>query len=294
MLTNTDGPVLVAVESASNVGAALAFAEQEALRTDGSLLLLHVINLSAFTPSESYPWRAFQGVAQDMLAGLAGEVEERVGGRVPVRCEVAYGPVVRTIVDRSTTSRLVVLQGEDRGRLERLVTGQVRNGVAARAQAPVVCVPPAWSPGAAGEELVVAGVDDPEPDPGLVCSALARAAERGCRTRFVHAWWFTEPLDDTMFTRATAREWSLQMQDRLRRNVERVATVPDTPGLEVQVVHRRPADALVAQSRHATLLVLGRRDPRLPFGSHLGPVVRSVLRGAECPVMVVEGEPDSR
>jgi hypothetical protein len=34
--------------------------------------------------------------------------------------------------------------------------------------------------------------------------------------------------------------------------------------------------------------VVARRDPLVPFGSHLGPIVRQVLREAECPVMVVE------
>jgi hypothetical protein len=45
---------------------------------------------------------------------------------------------------------------------------------------------------------------------------------------------------------------------------------------------------LIDASAGSCLLVLGRRDPMMPFGSHLGPVVRHVLRGSECPVMVVE------
>jgi hypothetical protein len=44
----------------------------------------------------------------------------------------------------------------------------------------------------------------------------------------------------------------------------------------------------VDASAASSLLVVARRDPLMPFGSHLGPVVRQVLREAECPVMVVE------
>ena len=40
----------------------------------------------------------------------------------------------------------------------------------------------------------------------------------------------------------------------------------------------RAAEVLVDASAASSLLVLARRDPRLPFGSHLGPVVRQGLR----------------
>ena len=50
----------------------------------------------------------------------------------------------------------------------------------------------------------------------------------------------------------------------------------------------RPEEVLLDAAAASSLLVLARRDPRLPFGSHLGPVVRHVLERAGCPVMVVE------
>ena len=50
----------------------------------------------------------------------------------------------------------------------------------------------------------------------------------------------------------------------------------------------RAGEVLVDASAGSSLLVVARRDPLLPFGSHLGPVVRQVLQHAACPVMVVE------
>ena len=50
----------------------------------------------------------------------------------------------------------------------------------------------------------------------------------------------------------------------------------------------RAADVLLDLSIRSAMLVIARRDPHVPFGSHLGPVVREVLRDAHCPVMVVE------
>lgn len=59
-------------------------------------------------------------------------------------------------------------------------------------------------------------------------------------------------------------------------------------GVDVQVLHGWPAENLLEAARTSDLLVLGRHDPRVPFGSHLGPVVRAVIREAPCPVMLVD------
>jgi nucleotide-binding universal stress UspA family protein len=56
--------------------------------------------------------------------------------------------------------------------------------------------------------------------------------------------------------------------------------------VEVHVRRARPAEALIAASRDADLLVLGRHATTAPAGSHLGPVARSVVREACCPVLL--------
>jgi nucleotide-binding universal stress UspA family protein len=286
-------PVLIAVESAENAGAALEFGEREAARLQCGLSLLHALNTTVYSGSDTYVFEDLVGPAEEMLRTLAKRAEERLGGSVPVTWEVARGPAVRTVVERSADSRIVVVQGAEKGRLERLVTGQVRNGIAARAHAPVVCVPAGWTPRSDRRGPVVVGVDDPQPDPRLLRLALACAAERDVPLRVFHAWWFVEPLDDTAFTSFQAQRWCLQMEHTLRTAVDRlveddgdVLATPDA--IDVRAVHERPADGLVEQSRDAELLVVGRRDPQLPLRSHLGPVVRAVLQRAECPVMVVE------
>lgn len=57
---------------------------------------------------------------------------------------------------------------------------------------------------------------------------------------------------------------------------------------EVVISPGRPADVLVEQSHQVRRLVVGRHEPTLPFGSHLGPVTRGVLNHAVCPVVVVD------
>ena len=56
-------------------------------------------------------------------------------------------------------------------------------------------------------------------------------------------------------------------------------------------VHGRAPDVLVDESERARLLVVGRHDPVLPLGSHLGPITRTVLDHAACPVLVVDPRP---
>jgi len=60
----------------------------------------------------------------------------------------------------------------------------------------------------------------------------------------------------------------------------------DVP-VSIETQHGRPADSLVVASRTSVLVVVGRHDPLVPMGSHLGPVARTVLRAAECPVLLV-------
>ena len=64
----------------------------------------------------------------------------------------------------------------------------------------------------------------------------------------------------------------------------------DVP-LELDARHTDATDALVEASRTSHLLVLGRHDPAIPIGSHLGPVARAVLRDAACPVLLADPRP---
>ena len=61
--------------------------------------------------------------------------------------------------------------------------------------------------------------------------------------------------------------------------------------MQIEARHAYAADALIEASRETTLLVIGRHDPLVPIGSHLGPIARAVLREAECPVLLVDPRP---
>jgi nucleotide-binding universal stress UspA family protein len=294
MSISHQSPVVLAVDEGPAATAALDFAINEARRAQTELHLLHVVHAHPTNTQELMVGREFTGPAERMLAELAKQAEDRTTGDLVVTTEVARGPVVGTIVARSHDARMVVLQGEETGRLVRIVTGQVRNGVASRATVPVVCVPPGWTAPDEHAESIVVGIDDPYHAEGMIRAALDATAGRGCPIRFLNTWWFSEPYDDVVFTRRRIREWTEDTEHALGRIVEKVTPEYGDLQTEVEARHERPADALVEESSRASLLVIGRRDPRLPLGSHIGPVARAVLRRSVCPVMVVESASEDR
>lgn len=58
-----------------------------------------------------------------------------------------------------------------------------------------------------------------------------------------------------------------------------------TVDMRIDVRYERPADGIVAASRHSDLVVVGRRGSHGLV--HLGSVVRAVVHGSRCPVMVL-------
>ncbi len=77
-------------------------------------------------------------------------------------------------------------------------------------------------------------------------------------------------------------------REELIRDAQIPVSVCERVPCTFEVRWGRPEEVLLDAAAASSLLVLARRDPRLPFGSHLGPVVRHVLERAGCPVMVVE------
>jgi nucleotide-binding universal stress UspA family protein len=55
---------------------------------------------------------------------------------------------------------------------------------------------------------------------------------------------------------------------------------------DVRVHRGRASEWVLAEAEAAELLVVGRHDPLVPVGSHIGPVARAILREATCPVLL--------
>lgn len=280
-------PVVVAVDSADDFDAALRFGAAEAATQGCGLHLVHAYHVLPTGPE--MPLLEFEVVDDLATANLRAAVEHATNvlhGQVPVTSRLIRGPIVQSIVDASADARLIVLQRRDRSRTERVVTRSTSSGVAARAHVPVVSVPSHWTGDQGPGGVVTVGVDVPARSHALLREALLAARFRQASLRVVHTWWSPGYYDDVIMNRLGGEGWVSETAVEIQAELALLHDeFPDVP-VQVDIQHGRPADTLVEASRTSSLVVVGRHDPLIPLGSHLGPVARAVLQKAVCPVLL--------
>ncbi len=276
-----------------DVAGALAYATAEARRRDVGVHVLHAVpgmGVGSDPTAMVVEGDALCAQGGRTLGAVAQRLERELG-ELPVSTELHTGPVVSAITGASRHAGVVVLQRQRMGRPGRIPTLSVTNAVAAHAEVPVVAVPAGWQPDPERDRVVVAGLGDVEVSADVVRTALEEAGRRAGRVRLLHAWHHSDSYDDLVFAGPAGHAH----EARVRRDLE-AALAPllaERPGVPVELVpvHARPADALVAESRTAGVVVLGRHRSSVPWGPHLGSVVRAVLRESACPVLVVDPSP---
>jgi nucleotide-binding universal stress UspA family protein len=295
MLETKPAKVLLGVGD-EDVEGALAYAVAEAERRGVGVHLLHVVPGVAVGSVGIEPsMMVIEGDAlRDRGSQILEEVADRIEhelGELPVSTELHAGPVVPAITGTSRNAAVVVLQRQRMGRPGRIPTLSVTNAVAAHSDVPVVAVPADWHPDPDRDRSVVVGLGDVAFSVQVVRTGLEEARRRGGRVRFVHAWHHADSYDDVILAGSATAAYD----DRVREELESAlaplqAEFPDVP-TELVSLRTRPADLLVAESATACVLVLGRHRSSMPWGPHLGSVVRAVLRESSCPVVVVDPIP---
>lgn len=292
MLETKPAKVLLGVGD-EDVEGALAYAVAEAERRGVGVHLLHVVPGVAVGAVGIEPSMmviegdALRDRGHELLEEVARRLEHELG-ELPVSTELHAGPVVHAITGTSRHASVVVLQRQRMGRPGRIPTLSVTNAVAAHADVPVVAVPAGWLPDPDRDRLVVAGLGDVAVSAEVVRTALEEARRRGGRVRFVHAWHYADSYDDVISAGSAAVTYDERARELLESGLAPLqAEFPDVPA-ELVSLRSRPADLLVAESATAGVLVLGRHRSSMPWGPHLGSVVRAVLRESACPVVVVD------
>jgi nucleotide-binding universal stress UspA family protein len=281
-MNQTTRAVIVAV-GLDGAPAAIEYAAREALLADAPLHLIHVLRVPAVESSAG----AYGGVLEEADAALteaADRARRLTDDGVRITAErIDDGALVTHLVHRANHGCLVVLQHRRLSRARRLVTGSTVNAVAARTSVPVVSVPEGWTR-SDQPPCVTVGVQDGQETAALLRAGFEEARLRQARLCVIHSWWL-----DTDWEPATIdQEYRVDRDASTRRELHPIldSICKDFPGVEasLEVWNAPPADALLDASREAELLVLGRRHHLLPLGSHLGPVARSILAHADCPV----------
>ncbi|KUJ68060.1 hypothetical protein ACZ90_22735 [Streptomyces albus subsp. albus] len=135
--------------------------------------------------------------------------------------------------------------------------------------------------------MITVGLDGTDNSLAAADWAADEAHRRGAPLRLVYAWQPPSPLDvpldvDPLIGEVQAREVLRRAEERVR---ERRPRLPVTG----ELLPAEPVPALVAQSEHADILVLGSRGHGPLVGFLLGSVSLHVLRQAHGPAVVVRG-----
>ena len=284
-------PVIVVGVGPEEVESALAFAAEEAVRARCGLHLVHALQVSPPGPEnlllsdvDVEKW------GREVLDLAVDHAERLVDGVVPVTHELRHGAPVPVLVEAGRSARMVVLEHRHPSRLARIVNRTVAGGVAAHLRVPVVAVPSGWTP-TEGAKVVVAGVDVPERSDEVLRAAIAEARAREASLRLVHAWSWPG-YDANLPPRSEDhRRWTDRSRAEVRAALDRMGDESVAIDADVQVHPGRVIEAILAASEDADLLVIGRHDPLVPIGSHIGPVARAVLREATCPVLLASPRP---
>lgn len=289
MPLKTSSPAPVVVALADDHPGALRYAASEAVRDRRPLRVVHVLHPPRGGPgpeSMLISFEAAEVVAERLLRDQYELARRLVAGAVPVERVLRRGPVVESLMEQCEDADHLVLQRRHAARLRRLLTGSTVAALAAHSPVPVVAVPELWSgPRATPHVTVALGEHDiGVRESTLLAQAFAEAETRDASLTVLHAWFLPAEYGEVTMANPTLEDW----QDVARRDVEAHVTpwreAHPTVDVRVDVPHLRPADALLRDSRHSDLLLVGRRTHGL---QHLGPVVRGALRESQCPVVVV-------
>lgn len=278
-------PVVVGVGT-TEVESALTYAAEEAVRAGCGLHLVHAVHLMPNGPRGALvPQADLDARGQETLDRAVKIAGELVAGRVPVTHELSHGTPVHVLTEAASAARTVVLEHRHLSRVARVVNRTVAGGVAAHVRIPVVAVPSGWTK-PAGTPVVVAGVDVPERSAEVLSAAVAEAHARGATLTVVHSWALPVHYEGVPLEPDEHARWTDRSKAEVRAALDALGDESVAIDAEVVVHPGRAVEAILDAAQGADLLVIGRHDPLVPHGSHIGPVARAVLREATCPVLL--------
>ncbi|MCT7354199.1 universal stress protein [Streptomyces sp. 15-116A] len=220
---------------------------------------------------------------------------------IQVEMEQIPGGPMDALATAAKDAELLVLGSRGLSGIGGFLVGSVGMSVIAHTDTPVVLVrageqaadehekdPAGIASAATPYRPVVLGLDTGHPDDTVIAFAFEEAARRDTALRVVHGWnlppYFAYGLPaDLEFNAELGRQEAAALTAVLRPWRQKY------PDVEVVEESRSgsPANHVIDASREASLVVVGRRVRRSPFGVHIGPVTHAVLHHAAAPVAVV-------
>ncbi|CAM5617503.1 universal stress protein [Streptomyces griseorubiginosus] len=294
--------ITVGLDGSSESRAAAEWAAREAALLGLPLKLVHVWE-PVPAPMAQAPLLGAE-TQQHWTERVPREAADGIRLRHPgleVSAEQLSGRPADVLTDAAKDAELLVVGSRALSGLGGFLVGSVALAVVAHAEQPVVLVrageqaadehemDPVGIPSSATPfRPVVLGLDIESPDEALIEFAFAAAARRNTSLRVVHGWnpppYYAYGLaTDFELHAALARRESVALAELLSPWRDKHPDVEVTEESSYGTAGNHLADA----SRDSSLVVVGRRVRRNPFGAHIGPVTHAVLHHSVAPVAVV-------
>ncbi|MFJ3306684.1 universal stress protein [Streptomyces sp. NPDC086549] len=294
--------ITVGLDGSPESRAAAEWAAREAQLRDLPLKIVHVWE-PVPEPMAQAPQLGAE-THQHWTERIPREAAEGISLRHPgvqVTGEHLSGRPGEELAEAAKTAELLVLGSRGLGGIGGFMVGSVGLSVLAHAERPVVLVrageqagdehekdPAGIASAATPFRPVVLGLDVEHPDEALIEFAFDAAMRRGTSLRVVHGW--TPPPYYAYGAPATpVLHEALSLSDSAALTEVLRPWRQKHPEVEVVEESRygSPAILLVEAARDASLVVVGRRIRRSPFGAHIGHVTHAVLHHCTAPVVVV-------
>jgi nucleotide-binding universal stress UspA family protein len=276
---NADTSIIVGYDGSRESDAALVWAAHTAGLSGDSVVATIVVDPMENPGGPSWPeswWAEIEDRARAVLA--EGPPVEHVVERY-------VGHVVSVLVHRAADASALVVGSRGHGAAGEMFLGSVSQGVARRANVPVVVVRPQQNPESG---RIVVGVDGSDVAARALEYACGRAARTGERIGAVHAWGPTQvAVDHYGFAPPLTGHARAESASFLDDVVAKARTNHPEVEIEGSLYADSASRALVSASADASLVVVGSRG-RGPLAQVLlGSTSHDVVSHAHCPMAVV-------
>jgi nucleotide-binding universal stress UspA family protein len=231
---------------------------------------------------------------RDEAAPVLNHAVSRTRARYPelvVETAATEEGVVRSLARESATAALTVVGTRGLGALTGPALGSVSLRLAVLARGPLLVVR-GDHPCDDGRDVLLGLADDM--DTQAAAYAFQEAERRGARLRVLHSWsrrHITPEHPSLVPTRSPGQERLVRKalaEEAVPRHAltELQDRYPDVT-VETRTVRAAPAAELLAATRETAVVVIGVHRRTSVLGPRSGPVARTLLHRAHCPVVVV-------
>ncbi|PPJ19492.1 universal stress protein [Nocardia nova] len=281
-----DRPLVVGVDGSEISYQAVAWAAVDAVLHGRRLDIVTSATLPTGFGSEVWTGGA-DWVREDgeRIVAEARRIAGLAEGPLEIRAELVFDPIIPTLIERSERAYRVVVGSRGRGAVRRALLGSVSSAVVQRAHCPVAVIPGnSATDMVTAAKPVVVGVDGTENSEPAIGVAFDEASRRKVPLIAVHTW------SDISLPEVAVAGWdTVRESERAALSESLAGWREQYPDVDVRPVvwADRPARALLAESEHSQLVVVGSHGRGGFTGMLLGSTGHALLQSSECPVIVV-------